>query len=50
MKKIQIISDKNKKSQEIKKKVLKELNKTKFLNIFFQPHSIDQFDEKIKLF
>ena len=33
MKKIQIISDKNKKSQEIKKKVLKELNKTKFLNL-----------------
>ncbi len=32
MKKIQIISDKNKKSQEIKKKVLKELNKIKFLN------------------
>ncbi len=33
MKKIQIISDKNKKSQEIKKKVIKELNKTKFLNL-----------------
>ena len=33
MKKIQIISDKNKKSQEIKKKVLKELNKIKFLNL-----------------
>ena len=33
MEKIQIISDKNKKSQEIKKKVLKELNKIKFLNL-----------------
>ncbi len=32
MKKIQIISDKNKRSQEIKNKILKELNKTKVLN------------------
>ena len=31
MKKIQIISDKNKKSQEIKKKVVRELTKAKTL-------------------